>query len=193
MTLIELMAVVVIIGVFAALAAPAIAGQVADRHVTRAAEDISGLFRVARSRSAASGAAHSVCVTHSGSGATATLRLELRAAVDPTNLIWGAPVTSCMSPLWSNADSKLLAAVDLSAGDYANKGIAGVQTDPSVDCYCTTPGGTPWYRQNGVWVHPTGWMYAEFQLRRYDLALVQRGATRLVRLGPTGAPRVDVQ
>jgi type IV fimbrial biogenesis protein FimT len=186
------MAVVVIIGIFAALAAPAIAGQVADRHVTRAAEDISGLFRIARSRSTATGAAHAVCVAAAGSGATASLSFELRAGVDPANLATGAPISSCMVPNWTATDTKLIGAVDLSAGSFAGRGIAATRTFPATDCYCITPGGTPWYRTNGTWARPNGSAYGEFVLRRFDLAGVSRGSTRYVRVGPTGTPRIDV-
>lgn len=191
-TLIELMAVVVIIGIFAALAAPAISGQVADRHVTRAAEDISGMFRIARSRSAATGAAHAVCVAGTGAGATASLRFELRAGVDPANLATGSPIAGCMIPNWTNTDTKLIATVDLSGGNFVGRGVAGTRTFANTDCYCITPGGTPWYRTNGAWARPNGSAYGEFVLQRFDLGGVARGSTRYVRVGPTGTPRIDV-
>jgi type II secretory pathway pseudopilin PulG len=186
------MAVLVIIGIFAALAAPAIAGQVADRHVTRAAEDISGLFRVARSRSTATGAAHAVCVTATGTGVTSTLRFELRAGVDPANIATGSPIAGCMSPNWTTTDSKLIGAVDLSAGSFAGRGISATRTFTNTDCYCITPGGTPWYRTSGAWARPNGSAYGEFVLQRFDLGGVARGSTRYVRVGPTGTPRIDV-
>ncbi len=191
-TLIELMAVLVIIGIFAALAAPAISGQVADRHVTRAAEDISGLFRVARSRSTSTGAAHAVCATASGTGTTASLKFELRAGVDATNVTTGMPNGSCMAPTWVNTDSKLLATVDLSAGTYAGRGITGTLSSPNTDCYCITPGGTAWYRTAGIWSHPNGYVSGAFVLQRYDAGGVARGSARTVRVGPTGTPRIDV-
>lgn len=191
-TLIELMAVVVIIGIFAALAAPAIAGQVADRHVTRAAEDISGLFRIARSRSTATGAAHAVCVTSAGSGVTSTLSFALRAGVDPANIATGSPIPSCMTPNWTGTDTKLIASVDLAGGSFAGRGIAATRTFANTDCYCITPGGTPWYRTNGTWSRPNGSAFGEFVLQRYDVGGTSRGSTRIVRVGPTGTPRIDV-
>jgi type IV fimbrial biogenesis protein FimT len=185
------MAVVVIIGIFAALAAPAIAGQIADRHVTRAAEDVTGLFRVARSRSAATGAAHAVIVTASASN----LHFELRAAVDTSAGVAvgsGPPSANCMAPAWTNADSKLLATVDLDAGDFAGRGIVAVARSTNASSYCITPGGVPWYRSGSAWTHPSGSAYGEWEIYRTDSAGVKRGVSRFVRVGPTGAPRIDV-
>lgn len=190
-TLIELMAVVVIIGIFAALAAPAIAGQVADRHVTRAAEDVTGLFRTARSRSAATGAAHAVIVTAVGTN----LMFQLRAAVDIGSgaaVGNGPPSASCMTPLWTNADSKLLATVDLTAGDYEGRGIIAQAASTNATSFCITPGGVPWYRTTAAWTRPTGSSFGQFSFFRVDAGGVQRGPTRFVRFGPTGAPRIDV-
>ena len=49
-TLIELMAVIVMIGMFLVLAGPTLGGVLEDRHNMRAADEISGMFRIARNR-----------------------------------------------------------------------------------------------------------------------------------------------
>src|SRR5262249_48694916 len=79
-TLLELMAVVVIIGIFVALATPAMSGALADRHAMRAADDLTGMVRLARSRAAATGAAHLVRASTSGT----SMKFELRAAMSTT-------------------------------------------------------------------------------------------------------------
>ena len=66
MTLLELMAVVTIIGIFVALAVPAMGGIIQDRHAARAADELANMFRIGRSRAAATGAAHYVRVSASG-------------------------------------------------------------------------------------------------------------------------------
>jgi hypothetical protein len=121
----------------------------------------------------------------------------LRAAVDAT----GAPVSSCMTPTWADSDSKLLWTLDLNAGSFAGKRIVAsrpatptggtVNLGTAADAFCISPGGTPWYR-SGTWQAPSGSNDGEFDIVRNDENGVRRGVMRIVRVGPTGAPRIDV-
>lgn len=193
-TLIELMAVVVIIGIFVALATPGMAGILNDRQAARAADDISGLFRIARSRAAATGAAHMVRVLPSGT----TSSFELRAAVGSL----GGPISSCLTPSWTNADSSRISLVDFNEtnGSWTGRGIivvpatiAGASTStPVAQDYCFTPGGVPWWRPgSGTFVRPTGYQVAGYDVHRQNAAGAIVGVRRVVRLSPGGVPTIE--
>jgi type II secretory pathway pseudopilin PulG len=190
-TLIELMAVIVIIGLFVALGFPAMGGVLEDRHAARAAEDIANIFRIARSRAAATGAAHRVSVNAaSATAGTLTLRTAL------TNV--GGPTSSCVTPFWTDADSRLLQTIDLSAtgsGSLAGRGIqitplAGVSA--TVD-YCFSPGGTSWFRTGGgLWARPTGGQIAGWIIsRKDDSGTTTLGLQRRIRVLPSGIPSIE--
>jgi type II secretory pathway pseudopilin PulG len=188
-TLLELMAVVTIIGIFVALAVPAMGGILEDRHSARAADELANLFRIGRSRAAATGAAHYIKVDAKGTAAT----MELRAALSG---VAGGPVSSCSASKWSTTDSRGIKLIELSAGAFAGKGISltpaeaigGSGTTAAFTEYCFSPGGTPWVRAGGQWVRP-----AAADVARWKIVRASGGLTRTVRVTPSGLPAIEAE
>ncbi len=182
------MAVVTIIGVFVALAMPGMAGIMGDRHAARAADDVSAMFRIARSRAIATGAAHVVQVTDSGSSSKFVLRTTFQA----TN----GPLASCLSPRWDASDSLVLQSIDFAGatGSYGGRDIRVTAdgTTPKIGDYCFTPGGTSWWRNNGTtWMRPRGVEIARWQIARRDATNRALGLQRTLRLAPNGTPAIE--
>ena len=188
MTLLELMAVVVIIGLFLALAAPGISKTFDDRKAGGLANDVAAIFRLARSRSAATGGAHVVRVT----SVSGVAKLELMQAIDPTTQ---AAVGSCFTPSWTpaGADIRLLMTIDpANTPELKNKKIVAVATATNVGLFCFTPGGGSWWNTSGIWSRPLAANSLEYEVHRSDSAGAVVGLIRTVRLGTTGVPRIDV-
>lgn len=196
MTLLELMAVIVMIGMFLVLAGPTLGGVLEDRHNMRAADEIAGMFRIARNRALATGGAHVVRVVNGTGG----LRFELRAAVSLT----GGPTSSCSSMAWTSADSRMLASIDFGTGqtndtvsDWVGKNIRVVAisdaygtTPPSRD-YCVTAGGNAWWNSTGTWARPLGSDTGRYLVQRLTASGSPIGIQRVVRVSPSGVPQVE--
>lgn len=189
-TLLELMAVVTIIGVFVALAVPAMGGILEDRHGARAADELANMFRIGRARAAATGAAHYIRVDAKGVTGTFELRTALAGGIT------GGPVSSCSGTSWGAGDSRQLKLIDMSTGIFAGKKIdfkpatalGGSGTTPTLSEYCFTPGGTPWVRAGGQWTRPTAASVARWRMSR-----AAGGLTRTIRVTPTGLPAIEAE
>lgn len=191
-TLIELLAVVTIIGIFVALAMPGMGGIMQDRKAANVADEIANLFRIARARAAATGAAHYVRAEAGGT----TAKFEMRAPILGT----GAPTASCVTPSWTDSDTRLLKKIDLGApnGPFAGKDIVVKPADAVgstsatgvITEYCYTPGGMPWWRSGGVWQRPRGAEVARFSVYRKD-GTSYAGLIRTVRISPAGLPSIE--
>ena len=195
-TLIELLAVVTIIGLFVALAMPGMSGIMQDRQAAHAAEEIANLFRVARARAAATGSSHYIRAVAGGT----TAEFELRATfpVEGTG-----PTSSCSTPVWTNTDSRQLKYFALggaSKGYFAGKQIIVKPADATgstpvtgvVTEYCFTPGGMPWWKNGGVWERPRGANVARFSVYRME-GTAYAGLVRTVRVSPAGLPSIEAQ
>lgn len=193
-TLIELMACIVIIGIFVALASPAMSGVLQDRHAMRAADDISGLIRLARTRSSATGSAHMIRATGSGS----TMKFELRAAVNTTSSL-GGPISSCITPQWVDTDSVQVAMLDFTGANknysYVGRDIIVRPVDPTPPAqdFCYTPGGSAWWRTAGVWTRPLGNQVTRYEVVRLDSVGSVLGISRTVRISPLGVPTIEAK
>lgn len=187
-TLLELMAVVTIIGVFVALAVPAMGGILEDRHAARAADELANMFRIARSRAAATGAAHYVKVNASGASGSFELRSTITGVV-------GGPISNCSGSTWATGDSRELKLVNVGTGSFAGKNlqldpapaVGGTSATPVLSEYCFTPGGTPWVRTGGLWIRPPASSVARWKLDRGTLG----GLTRTIRVSPSGLPAIE--
>lgn len=188
-TLIEMMVVIVIIGMFVAMAAPVLGSALSDRHVERATNRTSGVFRTARTRSAATGAAHLVRTSTSGS----SIRFEVRAAVSPTT---GAAVSSCTQPTWggTSTDNQLIDVLDPATDtSFSSNGVqilAVAGATGTIGDFCFTPQGTAWWNTTGVWRQASVSDYLKFLVQRTDGKGAQRGMQRVVTIGAMGSPKV---
>lgn len=186
------MAVVTIIGIFVALAVPAMGGIIQDRHAARAADELANMFRIGRSRAAATGAAHFIRVNASGTDA----QIELRTAL--TGI--GGPVASCSATTWGASDSRQLKIVDLASGSFAGKDItlkpadpiSGIGVTPGVADFCYTPGGTSWVRPGATWIHPPAATVARWAIYRKE-GYAYAGLKRVVRVTPSGLPAIEAE
>ena len=190
-TLFELMAVITIIGIFMVLAYPSMSGTFDEKRAGNIADDISGLYRIARTRAAATGAAHAVIATSLGGSQT---RFDLLQAMDPTTK---SAQPSCFAGSWTigAADMKSLGSFDPATDPrIVGKNIYALSTPTSLGTMCFSPGGAMWSRTStgGIWTRPSLASYLEVQVFRTDAGGVPIGLQRFVRMGTTGVPRIDV-
>jgi prepilin-type N-terminal cleavage/methylation domain-containing protein len=184
-SLIELLVVITIIGIFVALAGPTIVSTMQDRHAARGADEVVGLFRRARTHAASSGGAHLVRVIASGSN----LRFELREAVDP---ITKFPQSNCQTTLWTatGTDNLVLDTVDFDSGpSYALKNI---RASGPVNDVCISPGGTVYVRSGGSWTRPGGAVHMDYVIERLDDTGTAFGFKRTIHVGIGVAPHIEV-
>ncbi len=164
-TLLELMAVITIIGLFAVLAFPSMGAVIRQRHAAAYAREAFGQFQLARARAAATGAAHAVFYD------ATTQSFFLRMAIDTK----GGPVSSCVAPAWAQTttttapvilgDNQLIAAV--SAISNSQNLSNDFTTDPltitltgatqnQIKAVCYSPSAVVYWMANGspgVWNH----------------------------------------
>ena len=196
-TLLELMVVVIIIGVLAALGIPSIATQLRDRRTNQAAHEVALLYRQARSLAMGRGAA--VLVRFDGS---ANGRVEVREAMngdaDLTRCLT-LPATSCSAGNWDAASprNRLVASFDVNAsGPYEKVKLAFFQADgtsagSAVDV-CFSPLGRPYRRVafNGAFTTMVDVPY--LQVNRVDASNQPEGITRTVLVLPNGTSRLSL-
>jgi len=184
-TLLELMVVVIIIGVLAALGIPSIATQLRDRRTNQAAHEVALLYRQARSLAMGRGAA--VLVRFDGS---ANGRVEVREAMNGD---------SCSAGNWDAASprNRLVASFDVNAsGPYEKVKLAFFQADgtsagSAVDV-CFSPLGRPYRRVafNGAFTTMVDVPY--LQVNRVDASNQPEGITRTVLVLPNGTSRLSL-
>jgi prepilin-type N-terminal cleavage/methylation domain-containing protein len=154
-SLIELLVVVMIIGILTALAIPTMSTARFDRATFSDAGSVMQLFREARTRSVARGAAEMIAMTASGTTDRGTFTLWESVAVDPTgNGSNRLPQPSCVAPpggtpalTWSplattNTLLVLVDSVNLNGTGNTIESDANIQTDMFVYQNPTTPAKT---------------------------------------------------
>ena len=194
MTLIELMVVITIIGIFVAMGFPAMGGILEDRQTGRAAEEITNLFRVARARAAATGAAHRILATANGAtGGTFVLRTALTAV--------GGPSSSCLVPVWTDADSSVLTTLAITSSGSGSLAQRDVVVEPLTGVsstleFCFSPGGVTWTRNGaGVWSRPAGAQVTGWRVYRTTTGSSPTvlGVERFIRIMPSGLPSIEAK
>ncbi|EYF01710.1 Type IV fimbrial biogenesis protein FimT [Chondromyces apiculatus DSM 436] len=182
-TLMELLAVVVIIGILAATASPMFIQVMRDRRVNRAAMEITGMYRLARSRSLGRGTA--VLVRWNGTDGIFSMR-EAVSITSPeasvlssncTTTPWGTPTSDReVTFLQFGSTPDALAQVEM-------VDITGTQ-QPTVDI-CFTPRGRSFVRYNiaGNFVPLT-------EVPRVNVINQRTGMVRTVMIPPNGAARL---
>jgi type IV fimbrial biogenesis protein FimT len=212
-SLIELMVVVVIIGIIAALAIPGMIVTQYDRQAYSDAGAIMMLFREARTRSVARGAAELVTMTASGN-ATTTDRgtFQLYEAISPNAGGQGSnrtPVGSCKSPTkWTvlndGTNSILIDGVNLNTG--ANTLEASAQITTSMGYYLSPSSASKTTFNSGyVCFTPLGRSYLAVPSTatpvfdgalpsttplEFDVTWTNSGTTRAILLPPNGMARL---
>lgn len=148
-TLIELIAVVLIISIFAALSVPTVATQLRDRRVRESARKIALLYRQARLRAIGRGSAVLVRFS-SGQFEVHEARLGPAAtSADCSEL----PVASCLGTTWSDTASTHLVDwhIESDSGDTAGTTLTvadSAGTDHSDVDICFTPMGRSFVRES---------------------------------------------
>jgi type IV fimbrial biogenesis protein FimT len=148
-TLLELMAVVLIITVFAALAIPSVVTQLRDRRVQEAARRIGMVYREARLRALGRGSAVLVRIVN---GDITVMEARVGTAVGGNAGCVDLPMSSCLNTDWSDparrravggfhlATSGELSDMAVSISDSANTAIANLDI-------CFTPMGRVFARR----------------------------------------------
>lgn len=182
-TLVELMVVVVIIGVLAAIAMPTIAARLRERRSAEAALRIAGIYREARMRALGRGAA--VLVRFSAGGFTVfeAIRPPLANKADCA----GEPSSSCTTTNWTNdANRTQLSTFNpTTRKDYENVSVAlGAPSGATYYDVCFTPMGRAYHRTVALDPLTPMTSVATFNVQRAT------GLTRTVTLLPNGIARL---
>jgi prepilin-type N-terminal cleavage/methylation domain-containing protein len=193
-TLLELMTVVVIVGILAAMAVPSMLTAQQERRGFQGAADFAALFREGRSRAAGRGVAVQVQINAVGGDATADLREGPSRVM--TNLQPG-DLGGCNTIAWGS--QPVLQTVAMAGGIYAQNDmrvtmLVGVPSVPAQNAtICFTPGGR-------VLMSSTNGGGAALNNNGAIELLVQRapggvpvGISRTVVLPTTGSPRIISQ
>jgi type IV fimbrial biogenesis protein FimT len=198
-TLIELMAVVVIITTLAVLAIPLVTEQLRDRRTQEAAERVASVYRNARMRAMGRGSSVMVRFSPGTRGRFDVLEGQRGTGDAPSGSsdegCAALPVSSCLAPDWNDPDSdtrRELATLDLAnRGEYDRVNITMENEGGSVTTLdvCFTPMGRAFFRTNTAQpLTPlTGTYVAEvFRAEGSD----RIGRTRQVLILPNGAARL---
>jgi type IV fimbrial biogenesis protein FimT len=193
--LLELMVVVIVIGVLAALGIPSIAAQLRDRRTNQAAHEVALLYRQARSLAMGRGAA--VLVRFDGS---ANGRIEVRESMDadPAHCL-SLPATSCSAANWNAASplNRLVASFDVNGnGPYTNVKLAFFQADgasagSNVEV-CFSPLGRPLRRFTFTGAFAPMAEVPYIEVKRVDASNNPEGITRTVLVLPNGTSRLSL-
>jgi prepilin-type N-terminal cleavage/methylation domain-containing protein len=192
-TLLELMIVIVMIGILAALGVPAISAQMRDRRTNQAAHEVALLYRQARA--VAMGRGTAVLVSYDAApvdpqGRMRVRVLEARNPGDGGKNCLGVPMTSCNDNNWNAANSLLVGSFDLSlASVYDNVKLTFVNgaSDTEGDL-CFSPLGRPYWRNVHVGTQNFNPLT---EVPRIEVSPIDGiGTTRTVLVLPTGASRL---
>ncbi len=135
-SLIELLVVVLIIGILAALAIPTMSTAKYDRATYNDAGSIMQLFREARTRALARGAAQMISMTSNGQTDRGTFQLWESVSINPQgNGLQRLPVPNCTSPTtWLPLNAGNLGIVLVDGVNLNNPGsAAGVTIEDDAD------------------------------------------------------------
>jgi type IV fimbrial biogenesis protein FimT len=195
--MVELLAVITIIGVLAAASAPSILRVLRDRRVNQVALQQADMYRVARSRAMGRGSAVLVRWDHdipTPTPSTPAGRLTMREAVlggtDPNAML---PTASCHTPDWTDGstDSKYVAAFDDRRNVY--EWAAAQMLDPDGDPanhveICYTPRGRTFVRED-----PSAGFTPLTGVYRLEVTNTETLLVRQVIIPPNGVARIETR
>jgi type IV fimbrial biogenesis protein FimT len=182
----EMLAVVAIISMLAALASPSFIRQLRDNRVNRAAMHVSEAYRHARMRALGRGTA--VLVRWNSEGGPGSK--GLLETFEPGNLANAFPNPSCASPRWDiPTDNRRVDFFAVGNGLYDGAEIAFFREAASVSTktvdICFTPRGRTYIRND-----TTGTFVALAGAARYDVKNTASTRTRQVFVPPNGVARL---
>jgi len=192
-TMLELLAVIVIIGIVAVGASPSFVNLMRDRRVDSVASQVTDVYRIARTRAMGRGSAVTVIFDNGAKLSTPTNptgHITMREAITGVGLAGQLPSTSCFSTNWANGSttSKFVFAFEDRFKDYEPAKTsfvnpAGVTVQRAEICY--TPRGRSFIRyvNGGIWQPLMG-------VPTIRVLNSKSGMTRVVVLPPNGAARV---
>jgi len=178
MTLTEIMIVVVIIGILAALSYPTISGALAANQSRAAMNEVAFFLSEARARATGRNLAVEVYVTFSPGAAGGLLELRESSDRSCTNVNVADPTSGPTAPV-QPFDLLKYDSVGLDHG-AVNSTPCGANLD-----LCFKPDGSVFDRSNGLPIPGPVDLY----LRRYEGGSAA-GVDRIVRLGFNGIPRI---
>jgi len=198
-TLLELMAVVILVGLLAVIAIPGASKAMRERRSSQAAQEIVLLYNQARARAIARGSA--VLVRYDEG------KFEVRQAIAGNTMgnCQYAPASSCTTPLglWDgDTNSQQLSVfeplnyegvdVRFHALSYT-KGVPPSAATPTKADICMTPGGRVFYGEDGKGLTPMTGNHA-IRVWRHDPGTpdVATGIERYVFILPNGIARVGI-
>jgi type IV fimbrial biogenesis protein FimT len=193
-TIAELLTVVGVIGLMAALSAPVFVQMMRDRRVQQAGLEMRDLVRMARSRALGRGAATVVRWNASVTGATSRYdgQLQIREAISGgTDVCSPWPASSCSGTDWAAGStsttqsvSKPIAAFDKEVGPYELLEVTMVDASGSTIPYaeiCFTPRGNTYMRTSA-----TGTFSRLAEIPRFQLKNIKTNLQSVVVLAPNG-------
>lgn len=190
-TLVEMMAVVVLITVLASMAIPLATRQIRDRRTQDAAQQIATLYQSARMRAMGRGSAVLVRYTPGTPGIFTVLEAQ-RGPNDTANGAPNAacaalPVSSCLTTDWVNASSqqyRVVSTLDLSA----DSGLTIVMNGSTALDMCFTPMGRTYAGVTGQTLNSVTDVYTATVGR----AAASNVRPRQVLVLPNGASRISL-
>jgi prepilin-type N-terminal cleavage/methylation domain-containing protein len=211
-SLIELMVVVIIIGIIAALAIPGMILTQYDREAYSDAGAIMMLFREARTRAVARGAAELVTMSATSGGSTTdrgTFQLYEAISANANAAGWNTPVASCKSPTsWTTLNdgrnSILIDGVNLNGPASSLETVAGIQVSMAYYLSAAVSGKTA-FSAGAVCFTPLGRSYFPWPQSsppsfdgalpstsplEFDVTWTNSATTRAVLVPPNGMARL---
>lgn len=181
-TLIELMVVVLIVAILAAIAVPSVLERMRERRSSEAAQRIAALYRGARMRALGRGSA----VMVSFDQGTFAVREAVRPPVANTECT-GEPFNSCVTNDWTNAKNyaELSRFAPAKRSEYEGLSLAAVPSTNTHFDICFTPMGRAYTRTDNLPFTTPMVQVASFTVGRAGSVI-----TRTVMVLPNGVARL---